>query len=182
MVSPGIHRKRMTEAVQQSNPTPPAPIPGLDWRFLQRTAIAALMVTVLIALTGAAYFTPAWGGRYVVCSLWTLIFFSFTAYIFKYLLFEGKKLKGACFILLKVVWLGLFLVFAAVWPFNRENAMADKVAILLGVSTPLAVLALRGVGFMIVNREKFQSTAPPTPGNERFDRSDPKNGAIKSIL
>ena len=120
--------------------------PALDWDFLRRTAIATVVASVLVALFSAVYFSPLWAGRYVVCSLWAIMFFSLSALIFKYLLFEPNKPLGIVLIVLKIAALaGLYVAFTA-WPIQDATRNLEVSGIITGITMPFIVLILRVIG------------------------------------
>lgn len=158
----------------------PAKQSALDWGFLKRTALASVVTTLLVALFSAYYYSPAWGGRYLVFAVWALVFFSLTGVIFQQLAFSTRRAVGFIYIMAKLAWMAVMFVILMVWPPNTEKGQAEVVAMLLGVSTPLIVLVLRALGFLMEASRKgtlsFPSPALRRPAEKQLD---PGNGELK---
>lgn len=125
------------------------PLPALGGAFLRKTGIAILITTCLAALFSAVYYDPAWAGRYLFFGVWALAFHALFPLIFKAMMNRNRAL-GFALIMLKVMMLASVLVVVQLWPFPEGEARRPQVlAMLFGVSTPLVVLVLRALGFMM---------------------------------
>lgn len=138
---------------QTQHPTAP-PAPALNWAFLERTVRSTVITAALVALSVAVYVAMAVGARYLFFALWSLAFFSTTGLIFKNLLFNRSRLKGLAAVFAK---LGLLVAVYAVlwaWPIQGDLARAHMIAMIAGITTPMAVLVLRAIGWVTEQNRK----------------------------
>ncbi len=150
------------------------PLPALSGAFLRRTAFAILITTGLVALFSAVYYDPVWAGRYMFFALWALAFHALFPAIFKAML-ARKQVLGFALIMAKVALLAAVFVVIQLWPFPEgEGRRAQVLAMLFGVSTPLFVLILRVLGFMMELTKKIEAGKSPIkpvpsidPGNSK---------------
>lgn len=115
-------------------------------RFLKRTFFATLVTIAMVVFVSATYMGGEWALGYGAIALWSLVFFSMTPLILKFMLVEQRKGLGLLLIMAKLSW--IFLLGGALlvtgedgpyWEFPGSAAIA-------GVSTPLVVLMLRVAG------------------------------------
>lgn len=136
--------------LEPKTPTaPPSRTRDLKWGFLRRTVISTVVTSLLVGLFSAVYYDLLWGARYLLFSLWSIIFFSLTGLIFKHLLFQRNSLLGIAFIGMKLGSLGALFAVILIWPFEGPMAKAHVIAMILGITTPFAVLVLRTLGLMM---------------------------------
>lgn len=132
----------------QPTPAPPPrpPFTGLRSRFIKRTVLAALATLGLVAMTVAVYGHPAWGLIYLATGVWSLLFLALTPLIIKAFAFDRKPLRGILLIVLKIAWLALMFVSCLALSHSRVAGLVIQTALIAGITTPLAVVALRAAG------------------------------------
>ena len=122
------------------------PFVALQSGFLRRTVAATLITTLLVATVAALKFDAGWGWRYLLTSVWVLVFFGLTAFILKALLFERKIVLGFVLLFVKFAWLLALMVLLGSWSKLPVSTMGLATAVVAGVSTPLVVVTLRVLG------------------------------------
>ncbi len=165
----------------QANPTPipprspmgPRPIPGLTWDFLRRTVVSTVVASSLVALLVAYYGAVDLGARYLLFSGWALAFFATTGLIFRNLLFNPNRLMGLAAVFAKLGLLaGIYYVLWA-WPIPGKGiADPHSVAMLAGLTTPLAVLVLRVLGLAMDQNKQSQTGTSVRKGSSDDLRRD----------
>jgi hypothetical protein len=117
--------------------------------FVKRTVLATAIILGLIGLTLAIYVSPARAAIYLLAGLWSLVFFALTAATYNMLLFERRRLLGICLIGIKLGWLGVLYIAGSRWAATSNTTMAETMALIAGLTTPLATTALRTAGAMV---------------------------------
>jgi hypothetical protein len=148
-------------------PAPDAPLAGTipfighKSPFLRRTLWATFATLGLVALNAAVYVGPAWSGWYLLTGLWGVVFFCLTPLILKQL-FEGRHLQALLSGAAKFLWIGLLLAVCAL---RGDSLSRDAFAwaLVAGISTPLAVAVLRGLGAMTM--QASPRSQPPAPAH-----------------
>ena len=133
---------------------PNIPVAGGAERFLKRTAVATVVTVLLVALFASVYVGGSWAARYLFAGLWALVFFALTPLIFKAMLFERKTVVGLAWIALKFLWLGVLFAVCYWWALGEQSTPGEAMALVAGLTTPLAVAALRGIGISMQGRDK----------------------------
>ena len=143
---------------------PKIPTSGGAARFLKRTAVATLITVLLVALFTSVYVGGAWAARYLFAGLWALVFFALTPMIFRAMITERKTVEGLVWIAIKFLWLGVLFAVCYRWALGAQTSMAEAMGLVAGLTTPLAVAALRGIGMSMQTHDKKRmigsSTSP----------------------
>ena len=137
------------------------PIAAFDWKFLRRTAVVIVAVALAVGVGASVVYDAGWGFRYLTFAAWALVFFSLTALILKSLAFDQDRSRGMLFVFGKVVWLGALFAVPIVWPMEGPNLRPHAIAMFAGITTPLAVVVFRAVGFMMEAQRKGMRIVPP---------------------
>lgn len=172
----------MTADVSQNRVEHPIRPKGLDWTFLRRTAAATVVISLLIALFSSVYYSMAWGGRYLAFSIWSLVFFSLTALILKSLMLDQNRVRGMVFVGLKVLWVMALISIPFVWPIEGADVRSHGIAMVAGITTPLGVVVLRALGFLMEPRRKGLSLAPrgAAPSTAKSNDSNDANADLRT--
>lgn len=144
---------------------------GLDWGFLVRTARSTAIASVIIALPLSVYGSLALGARYLFFALWALAFFALSALIFRSMMFNRDRLRGLAFIGAKIAVAGLALYVLVSWPVNIVTERAHGLALVAGLTTPLAVVVLRVLGRAMGSDVKSRSGKQGDPSATQPDAS-----------
>lgn len=144
---------------------------------MRRTGFAVLITAGLVALFSGVYYDMEWAGRYLFFALWALGFHALFPLIFKAMM-DRKRGLGMILIGLKVCMLAMILVVIEAWPFPEGPARRPQVlAMLIGVSTPLLVLMLRVLGFMMELAKKTEQNREAMKNSKPDD--NPPNGELR---
>ncbi|MCH8332565.1 hypothetical protein IIC65_01415 [Candidatus Sumerlaeota bacterium] len=171
----------MTADVSQNRVEHPIRPRGLDWTFLRRTAAATVATLLLVALIGSIY-SIAWGARYLAFSIWSLVFFSLTALILKSMMFDQNRVRGMLFVGLKVLWVMALISIPFVWPIEGADVRSHGIAMVAGITTPLGLVVLRALGFLMEPRRKGLSLAPrgAAPSTAKSNDSNDANADLRT--
>jgi hypothetical protein len=152
-------------------PTGAPPFLALQSPFLRRSVRSTLVTLALVGMTVAVYWSRGWAIQYVASGLWTLGFLILTPLVMKALMFDGRPLTGLGLLMLKIGWLGLAVALAVA---GREQWVWRPLALVAGVTTPLAVLTLRALGRAIP--DAAAPFAPPKRAVQTADEGAKSDG------
>jgi hypothetical protein len=136
----------MDQPVQ--HPAPPHPRPanmpftGHRSALIRRTLATTVALSALVTASAASMGWVVWGWWFAAAAIWALVFLGLTPLILRMMLFERRPLAGLLLMGIKLVWLGLMVLALMGGPGDALGSRAQLAAVIAGMTTPLAVVAL----------------------------------------